>query len=273
MDPAGALAAWRRALELLPASARQRAVVTEKVAQLSKQVPAERVPAQETPGWLRKLGPVGVAGFGLWKLVGVAKFAAVASLFASFGVYWQAWGWKFAAGFLGSLYLHELGHVVALRRAGIPASLPMFIPGVGAFIRMHSAPPDARTDCRVGLAGPLAGLLVALVFYGLSVATASELLRAIAHTGAVLNLFNLIPVWQLDGSRGFASLAQWQRMSLVALAGVLVAVTHEGILWLILIVGVFRALSPKAPAKADVGGMALFSVILGALSFLSLQAR
>src|SRR5512133_3951693 len=111
---------------------------------------------------------------------------------------------------MASLYLHELGHVVALRRAGIPASPPMFIPGFGAYVRMHQAPADGHTDARVGLAGPLVGLAVAALCYALAAATGSSLLLAVAHAGAILNLFNLVPLWSLDGSRGFSPLTRGQ---------------------------------------------------------------
>jgi len=272
-DDAAALSTWRRALELLPHSAGQHEVISREVARLAARVPAAAQPAAGAPAWLRKLGPLGVAVVGGWKLLGTAKVLSFASLFASFALYWQAWGWKFAAGFLGSIYLHELGHVVALRRAGLPASLPMFIPGVGAYIRLHIAPADARTDARVGLAGPLAGLLVAAGFLGLSVLAESPLLRAVAHAGAVINLFNLIPIWQLDGSRGFSSLAGWQRFLLVVTAGALIAFTHEGMLWLIVIVGAFRILSSSAPSDGDPGGFALFGVLLASLSVVALWAR
>ena len=55
----------------------------------------------------------------------------------SLGVYWQLWGWKFALGFVLALYVHEMGHVAALRRYGVRASAPMFIPLLGAFVRLE----------------------------------------------------------------------------------------------------------------------------------------
>jgi Zn-dependent protease len=267
----GALEAWRQALTLLPPSVAQHARVSEEIARLGSRVPASTLrPASSAPPWVKRLGPIAVGVFALWKLVGIGKVAAVASLFASFLVYWHAWGWAFAAGFLVSLYLHELGHVVALRRAGIPASPPMFIPGLGAYVRMHARPPTPHVDALVGLAGPAAGLLVAAAFYAAARTTGNGLLLAIAHAGALINLFNLIPVWQLDGSRGFGALSQTERFLLVAATGALLAWTGERALWLVLILAALRAFSPRAPEDADVPVLGIFGALLVGLSVLSM---
>jgi Zn-dependent protease len=271
-DAAGALERWRSALALLPDGTRQREVVAATVARWAAAAPPAAEPARAMPGWARWLGPLAVVAVGLWKLVAVAKLAPFLALLASFGLYWHAWGWTFAAGFVASIYVHELGHVLALKRAGIPASAPMFIPGLGAFIRMHRAPPDARTDARIGLAGPSAGLAAALAAYGAFLVTGSPLARALAHAGAVVNLFNLVPLWQLDGARGFAPLARWQRFLLVFIAGAAAAFTREGTLWLVVIVGAFQAMS-RAPREPDQDAFVRFAVLVAALSCLALLAR
>src|SRR5256885_5819705 len=108
----------------------------------------------------------------------------------------------FAFGLVLSIYIHEMGHVQALQRYGIKATAPMFIPGFGAVIRLKQYPADAREDARVGLAGPLWGLGAALAAYAVYRATGVGVWGAIAHMGALVNLFNLVPVWQLDGARG-----------------------------------------------------------------------
>jgi Zn-dependent protease len=271
-DAAGALALWQRALELLPSGTRQREAVAATVARLSANAPPPPAAVRPAPQWLRKLGPIGVAILAVWKLVGVAKVAAFLSLIASFALYWRTWGLAFGGGFLASIYLHELGHVAALRWAGIPASPPMFIPGVGAYVRMHRAPADPRTDALVGLAGPIAGLATALAFHLAWLATGLPLLRALAHAGAIINLFNLVPIWSLDGARGLAPLARWQRFLLLAVFGALWATTREGMLVLILLVGFFQAFSPRAPQKGDTGILALFSAVSIALGLLAFYA-
>jgi len=273
-DLAGALAAWKRAQALVPAETRQHTSIAEHLTRLSALAPAPAPTTSSTiPPWARRFGPIAVGLFALWKLVGVGKAVAFASLLASFLVYWQAWGWAFAAGFLLSLYLHELGHVVALRRAGLPASPPMFIPGLGAYVRLHARPKDLRTDAQIGLAGPMVGLVVAAAFQGGAMLTGSGLLRAIAHTGAFINLLNLVPLWQLDGSRGFGALGRAERIFLMGLTGFLLATTGERALWLILIPGVFRALSPRVPTKPDVPVLLTFAGLVTGLTLLAVAAR
>src|SRR6185436_5687170 len=137
----------------------------------------------------------------------------------AFGVYWAAWGMWFALGLVLSIYIHEMGHVVALRRYGIAATAPMFVPGLGAFIRLRQSLPP-RQSARVGLAGPLWGLGAAAAAWAVALAGGSAMWSAIAHTGAWINLFNLLPVWQLDGSRAFAALGRAHRATIGAAFGV-----------------------------------------------------
>lgn len=270
-DGPSALDAWSRALVLLPQGTRQFDTIRATVVRLAALHPPQG--PSRAPPWLRWLGPVGVLLFGAWKVIGVGKLASVLSLVAFFGVYVTELGWKFAAGFVVSIYVHELGHVAALRMAGIPASAPMFIPGVGAFVRMHAAPKDARTDAMVGLAGPLAGLAAALAAWALWLATGEPVLLAVAHSGAVINIFNLAPVWQLDGARGFAPLARWQRLAILGVAGAALALTGERMLFVVLLFGAFQAFSPAAPREPDRRTLAVFALLVAALSWLSLAAR
>ena len=75
-------------------------------------------------------------------------------MMAFFAVYWRMFGWKFALGFVLSIYVHEMGHVIALRKYGIAASSPMFIPFVGALVRLKQYPANVAQDARVDLARP-----------------------------------------------------------------------------------------------------------------------
>jgi Zn-dependent protease len=116
-------------------------------------------------------------------------------------------GWWFAVGFVVLLFVHEMGHVIALRREGIPASAPMFIPFLGAVITSRSLGDNALAEARVGLAGPILGSIGAAVVALVGVLTNSNLLEALAYTGFFLNLFNLLPVVPLDGGRAMAAMA------------------------------------------------------------------
>src|SRR5438067_899249 len=131
------------------------------------------------------------------------------SMLVSVAAYALIWGWKFAVGFVLLLFVHEMGHVFQLRREGIPASAPMFIPFLGAFVAMKSLGKDAAAEARVGLAGPVLGSLGALVPLALWKATGATFWEALAFVGFFLNLFNLLPVLPLDGGRAMTALTPW----------------------------------------------------------------
>jgi Zn-dependent protease len=159
------------------------------------------------------------------------------SMVVSIAAYALIFGFPFALGFVALLFLHEIGHVIQLRREGIKASAPMFIPFLGAVIATKSMGEDAAAEARVGLAGPVLGSIASLVPLGVWLVTGDDFWRALAYIGFVLNLFNLLPVVPLDGGRAMAALspAIW----LAGLAG-LVALTvfyPSPILVLILIFG------------------------------------
>ncbi len=172
--------------------------------------------------------------FLLPKLKLLTTFGSMLLSIAAYGLFF---GLPFALGFVLLLLLHEIGHVIQLRREGIKASAPMFIPFLGAVISAKSMGKDAAAEARVGLAGPILGTLASLVPLAIWLLTGSDFWRALAYIGFVLNLFNLLPVVPLDGGRAMAALspAVW----LVGLAG-LIALTifyPSPILFLILIFG------------------------------------
>jgi Zn-dependent protease len=131
------------------------------------------------------------------------------SMLVSVAAYALIWGWKFAAGFVALLFIHEMGHVLQLRREGIKASAPMFIPFLGAYVGMKELPKDAAAEARVGLAGPVLGSAGALIPLALWQITGNVFWEALAFVGFFLNLFNLLPVLPLDGGRAMAALSPW----------------------------------------------------------------
>jgi len=188
---------------------------------------------------------------------------------ASLGLYWAAWGWQFAVGVIASIWIHEMGHVAAMRAHGIPASAPMFVPGLGAYVRMHRAPADAREDARIGLAGPVGGLLAALTAAGLWMATGHPLYAAIAKFGAWINIFNLIPVWQLDGARAFRAFTRLDRYVAILVLGAGWLIARDGMLLLPMVVGAFRLVSPNpSSGERDGASLALFAFLVLTLSAL-----
>ncbi len=160
---------------------------------------------------LRKLvAPIVGLGLLIVKFGGLLlKFKVIttgASMLVSIAAYTWIWGLPFAIGFVLLIFVHELGHVLELRRQGIRASAPLFIPFLGAMIGMKELPDDAWKEARVALAGPILGSIGAAVCWIAGEATGSELLVALAFTGFFLNLFNLIPIVPLDGGRAAGAL-------------------------------------------------------------------
>jgi Zn-dependent protease len=127
----------------------------------------------------------------------------------SVAAYSLIWGWTFAAGFVVLLFIHEMGHVIQLRREGIHASSPMFIPFLGAVIAAKSLGENALAEARVGLAGPILGSVGAAACLVIAELNHSNFFFALAYIGFFLNLFNLIPVVPLDGGRAMAAMAPW----------------------------------------------------------------
>ena len=205
-------------------------------------------------------------------LLGLTKIGTLLSMFAFFGVYWAMFGWKFALGFVLAIYIHEMGHVTLLRRYGIHASAPLFIPGLGAMIGVSGAILDPIQDSRVGLAGPIYGLGAASFAFFLQPLTGWPILGAIAYSAAVINLFNLIPVWQLDGSRGLHSLTRAQRAILVAMALGMFAITGQRMLLLVAAGLVYRLFTKDQASEPDQTGLMQFAFLLVALPGLALLA-
>lgn len=135
--------------------------------------------------------------------------ATAGTALVSVAAYSLFWGWTFAAGFVLLIFVHEMGHVIQLRREGIKASAPMFLPFMGAVITAKSLGENALAEARVGLAGPILGTVGAGVCLIVAEAANSDFFRALAYIGFFLNLFNLLPVVPLDGGRAMAAMSPW----------------------------------------------------------------
>jgi Zn-dependent protease len=164
-------------------------------------------------------------------------FTTSASMLVSIAAYALIWGWAFAVGFVLLLLLHELGHVIQLRREGIKASAPMFIPFLGAVIAARSMGDDAAAEARVGLAGPILGSIATLVPLAIWLATGEEFWQALAYVGFFINLLNLLPVLPLDGGRAMAALSPWVWLVGFAILVVLTVFFPNPILLLVLLFG------------------------------------
>lgn len=159
-----------------------------------------------------KLAGLGIAGALLAKFLIKLKFLFVflklgkilstfGSMFLMMWVYAKIHGWMFGVGFVLLLFMHEMGHYFAAKKAKLPVSAPIFIPFVGAFISMKEQPTDASTEAYISIAGPVLGSIGAIICLVLYYVSGKSVFIALAYSGFILNLFNLIPVHPLDGGR------------------------------------------------------------------------
>jgi Zn-dependent protease len=168
-------------------------------------------------GFFRRIwAPIGAA------IVLILKFGFAAvkffSIFIAVGGYALIWGWRFAVGFVLLILIHELGHFFEARRQGLHSTWPTFIPFVGAFVLIKDAPLNPWRNALVSLAGPVYGGFGAVAFWLIGEAIDSDLFRALAYAGFLINLINLIPIGILDGGSIWRSL-QLARRSVEAPPG------------------------------------------------------
>jgi Zn-dependent protease len=287
---ADAHAAWTKALTLLPPETVQYRAIAARLTDLDKRLhpaPAQPDDAASHSPWAKRFAQFGPLGIFLWKfklvalfvatkakflLLGLTKLSTFTTMLASFGLYWTWYGWKFALGFVVSIYIHEMGHIASLRRFGIAATAPMFIPGFGALVLLKERPGTVAQDARVGLAGPIWGLGAAIAAALIGALTGSPLCYAVARVGAWINLFNLIPVWQLDGGRGFRALTRRQRAIALAAIVSMWVVTTESMLLLLSLGAGYRLFTKDAPAEPDRGVLFQYTALVVLLSLLFLLA-
>lgn len=273
--------AWRESLELLPANSKQAETITARIADLESRRSAAAAPSTaskkvaDAGGSHWKQGGAAIVavvllllGKGKFLLLGLTKLKTFVSMFAFFGVYWTAFGWPLALGFVVGIYIHEMGHVAALRKHGIGASAPFFIPGVGAFILAKQHITDPKVDAEVGLAGPIYGLGAGLAAYLAWVFTDHPTWLAIAQITGMINLFNLMPVWQLDGSRAFHALDAPMRWGIVVACGIAFWLTGAKLLVVVGGIAVWRAFR-REQDRGDVRTFATFLGLIAALSWMS----
>jgi len=220
--------------------------------------PPRTPPEERRSGLRRALGPLAVLAALAAKFKGVLLLlpklkllTTSGSMLVSIAAYSLIWGWRFAVGFVLLLLVHEMGHVIQLRREGIEASAPMFVPFLGAVVAAKSLGDNATAEARVGLAGPVLGSLGAALLVPVWWTTGDDFWQALAFTGFFLNLFNLLPVVPLDGGRAMAAMAPWMWLvGLAAMVGLVVVFPNP----IILIVLVFAGLETWRRWKARRAG-------------------
>lgn len=212
--------------------------------------PGAGVPGENSPEHHRTRNSIlGTLGAGALFLLGKLKFLGLlagalklktfATMLLSVGLYATEWGWPFAAGFVLLIFVHEMGHVAVLRHEGIPASAPVFIPFIGAFVAMRGMPRDAYVEAKVAIGGPVAGSIAAWATLAAGMWMEHPLLVTLGHAGILLNLFNLIPVSPLDGGRIAGAFSRTFWIAGYALGSVALVLTRSPMLLLVMAVGLF----------------------------------
>jgi Zn-dependent protease len=263
---------WLSALPWLPRASRQSEWIRERVLLLDKRIHAADQPASAQSRWVKRLGPFAPLAVLLAKaktlFLLLFKLNFLLSFAAFFGVYWALYGLWFGAGFALSILIHEFGHFAAIKRRGLHADLPIFLPGFGAFVRWQGIAVSAGTRAEIALAGPWAGLISACGFFALYHATQRPVFAALAHAAAWLNLLNLIPVWILDGSQATIDLTRMQRGLVAATCVLLFLMMRQGELLLVGAGMVYRLFTRDAPAEHGTRTMVFFTALLFALAAL-----
>jgi len=264
---AKARACWEHAFSLLPRESTQAEWV---LGQLNRLAPAPKTAAQAEARnrWAAKLGPLAPVALALAKakvLLAIFKLNFLVSLAAFMGVYWSLYGKKFGLGFAALILIHELGHFIDVKRRGLPAEMPVFLPGLGAYVRWQAMGVSGVTRAAVSLAGPLAGCLAAAGCSLLWWVTGNGLWAALARAGAWLNVLNLIPVWALDGGQAAAAMDKTGRLALLTGCLALWLVLGQNVFCLVAIGAGYRLFTKDMPSQPSHAITAYFLCVLACL--------
>jgi len=237
-NPRGARDEWMRALPLLPVDSEQADWIRNHARQLLDQALDSELPARDDASpWVKKLGPLGPIAVVLAKskslLLAVFKLKFLLTLVSFLWVDWALYGLRFGTGFTLLIVIHEMGHFIDIRRRGLPADMPVFLPGLGAYVRWQALGVSTETRAAVSLAGPLAGWLVSFACVFVWWRTRDPLYASLARASAMLNVLNLIPVWILDGGQAIKALNKSDRLWLLTACLALWLFLGEGVFFLV----------------------------------------
>jgi Zn-dependent protease len=261
---------WLSALLLLPPASTQAAWITQHTKALDAGGEAARSDQSNDTQWAQQremLAPVsGRAGKNGSAMKPGFKLTSILSFLAFVAIYSAASGAKFGIGFAVLILIHEMGHFVDIKRRGLPADMPVFLPGLGAYVRWQAMGVSIETRAAVSLAGPLAGFFASVACAVLWYQTRDPLWAALARSGAMLNLLNLIPVWVLDGGQAALALSKTERLVLMAACGVLGLALGQRLFLLVGLGAGYRAFFAKdLPAHPSRATTVYFIAVLTAL--------
>jgi Zn-dependent protease len=268
---------WRQGLDWVPEDTKQATAVHQRIALIDTRL---RGAEENKEKWTRRLGPFAPVVFFLAKaktfLFFLFKAKFLLSFVGFFGLYWALFGWRFGLGFTLSILVHEMGHFVAAKRRGLKVDLPVFIPGMGAYVRWYSMGVSLDDLSTIALAGPFFGLIFAIVCGGLAAATHNPLFSALAHVSAWLNLLNLIPIFGLDGAQATYALDRTQRWLVLATSLIFFGMLHEGV-FLLIALGmawrVYRGGDAEKPHTRALVQYVLLLFVLGVVMYMFPDTR
>jgi Zn-dependent protease len=260
---------WLKALELLPADASQAKWISDNLRRL--ETLAAAATAKDRNAWARRFGPFAP----LIVLLANSKFLLVLfklkfllSLGAFVAFYWVLYGVRFGIGFAVLILVHEMGHFIEIKRRGLPAEMPVFLPGLGAYVRWTALGVSTQTRALVSLAGPMAGCLGAAVCALIWAKTGDALWLGLASLSAMLNVLNLIPIWVLDGSQAIIALNRNQRIVLSAAAVLMAAYFSQPLFLLVAAGAAYRLFTKDIPQAPSHAATVYYLIVLTALGYL-----
>jgi len=260
---------WLHMLPLLPRDSKQLEWIQEHARALNLAAAAGEAPPPENP-WAKKLGPLGPVAVLLIKgkafLAAIFKLKFLLSFAAFIGVYWQLFGAAFGIGFAMLILIHEMGHFIDIKRRGLPAEMPVFLPGLGAYVEWKALGVSLETRAAVSLAGPLAGAFAAIACAVVWWQTGNPLWAALARAGAWLNILNLIPVWMLDGGQAALALSKTHRFILLTACVGLWIISGENVFFLVALGALWRIFTKDLPPKPSPVTIAYFLAVLATLA-------
>jgi len=271
---------WLKVLPLLPRDAAQSLWIRDHARELlnsaldSTSETETQAPTQPKSELAKKLGPLAPIAIVLAKskglLLAIFKLKFLLSFVSFIGVYWALWGMRFGVGFALLILIHEMGHFIDIKLRGLPAEMPVFLPGFGAYVKWQALGVSLQTRAGVSLAGPLAGWLASVACVALWWKTGDPFWATLARVGAFLNVLNLIPIWILDGGQATLALGKMDRLWLLTAGLALWLLVGEGVFFLVAAGAAWRLFTKDMPAQSSRLSLAYY---LGVLACLGIVLR
>jgi Zn-dependent protease len=257
---------WLDALQLLPPTSTQAEWIQQHAQALDAEADAARGAGPRDNAWAQSQAPATTA---MAPKTRRFRLTSILSFLAFVAIYSRLYQVKFGIGFAVLILIHEMGHFVDIKRRGLPADMPVFLPGLGAYVRWQAMGVSLETRAAISLAGPLAGFFASVACAVLWKQTGDLFWADLARVGAILNLLNLIPVWVLDGGQAALALSKTERIVLLIASVVLGLALRQNMFFLVAVGFGYQAFFggdlPTRPSRATT---IYFIAVLSALGLM-----